>query len=134
MRALTLESNKRKYGPFGVEQGTPFAFPKVQGRIVGFLGKSGWYLDSIGAYIEPFQNQITPNQTYYSQQNVFHATEDNSEYSILQGSLGPKYDLIVAVRQKDDRTSFKPVTPSPRISHDYSSSESKINQVRFIRR
>lgn len=135
MRALTLESNKRNYGPFGVEQGTYFAFPKVQGRIVGFLGKSGWYVDSIGAYIEPLHEyQVTPNQTYYSQQNVSHAMEDKFEYSVIQGSLGTNYDLIVAVRQKDDRASSKPVAPSPRISHDYSSSESKVNQVYTFRK
>lgn len=127
VRSLTLESNKRMYGPFGVEQGTYFAFPKMQGRIVGFLGKSGWYLDSIGAYIEPLQNHVAPNSFYYSQQHVSQAT-DKCEYSMIQGSLGTNYDLIVAVRQKDDRSTFNPTNLSPQISHDYTTSvSSKIN-------
>lgn len=125
VRSLTLESNKRKYGPFGVEQGTYFAFPKTQGRIVGFLGKSGWFLDAIGAYIHPIQNHSTPNPVYYSQQYSTHHNY-HDHYSMIQGSLGTNYDLIVAVRQKDDRTP-PPINLSPQISHDYT--QSKTNQV-----
>ncbi|PKI62310.1 hypothetical protein CRG98_017311 [Punica granatum] len=51
IRSLTLKSNKRTFGPYGFEEGTPFTFPIEGGRIVGFKGRSGWYLDAIGFHI-----------------------------------------------------------------------------------
>ncbi|KAK9282054.1 hypothetical protein L1049_004966 [Liquidambar formosana] len=48
IRSLTFKSNQRTFGPFGVEEGTPFSFPMEGGVIVGFNGRSGWYLDAIG--------------------------------------------------------------------------------------
>ncbi|XP_047981668.1 jacalin-related lectin 3 [Salvia hispanica] len=120
VRALSLESNKRRYGPFGVEQGTYFSFPKIQGRIVGFLGKSGWFLDAIGAYIEPFQNHhlASPNSIYYSQLQISQPVDKN-QYSMIQGSLGADYDLIVAVRQKDTSSNH----------HDYANFESSNTKI-----
>ncbi|OAY53115.1 jacalin-related lectin 19 [Manihot esculenta] len=48
IRSLTLKSNRRTYGPYGVEEGTPFNLSMDGCSIVGFTGRSGWYLDSIG--------------------------------------------------------------------------------------
>ncbi|KAK4590940.1 hypothetical protein RGQ29_021224, partial [Quercus rubra] len=48
IRSLTFRSNKRTFGPFGIEEGTPFTFSMDGGLIVGFNGRSGWYLDAIG--------------------------------------------------------------------------------------
>lgn len=48
IRSLTLKSNRRTFGPFGVEEGTPFSFSVNEDQIIGFKGRSGWYLDSIG--------------------------------------------------------------------------------------
>ncbi|KAF5204049.1 Jacalin-related lectin [Thalictrum thalictroides] len=48
IRSLTFKSNRRSFGPFGVQEGTPFSFPMDGGLIVGFKGRSGWYLDAIG--------------------------------------------------------------------------------------
>ncbi|KAL4382603.1 hypothetical protein AHAS_Ahas04G0250000 [Arachis hypogaea] len=39
------------YGPYGVEEGTPFDFAMKDLEIVGFHGRSGWYLDSIGIHL-----------------------------------------------------------------------------------
>ena len=44
IRSLTFRSNKRTFGPFGIEVGTPFTFSMDGGLIVGFNGRSGWYL------------------------------------------------------------------------------------------
>ncbi|XP_030457536.2 jacalin-related lectin 19 [Syzygium oleosum] len=55
IRSLTFKSNKRTFGPFGMEHGTPFSFPLDGGRIVGFKGRSGWYLDSIGFHVSRAQ-------------------------------------------------------------------------------
>lgn len=51
--SLTFKSNKRTYGPFGTEKGEYFKFPSTNGKIVGFLGRCGGHVDSIGAYYEP---------------------------------------------------------------------------------
>ncbi|KAL8250106.1 hypothetical protein R6Q59_033799 [Mikania micrantha] len=51
IRSLTFKTNKRTFGPFGVEEGTPFNFMTNGGHIVGFAGKSGWFLDSLKFYL-----------------------------------------------------------------------------------
>ncbi|PON75634.1 Jacalin-like lectin domain containing protein [Trema orientale] len=53
LRSLTFKSNKRTFGPYGAEEGTPFTFPMDGGLIVGFRGRSGWYLDAIGFRLSP---------------------------------------------------------------------------------
>ncbi|KAG8371630.1 hypothetical protein BUALT_Bualt13G0108300 [Buddleja alternifolia] len=55
VRSLKFTSNMRTFGPFGVEQGTPFSLPMQGGKIVGFKGKSGLYLDAIGFHITPLK-------------------------------------------------------------------------------
>ncbi|TVU23360.1 hypothetical protein EJB05_25720, partial [Eragrostis curvula] len=49
VRSLKFITNITTYGPFGREQnnGTPFS---SYGTVVGFHGRSGVYLDSIGTY------------------------------------------------------------------------------------
>ncbi|KAM7465398.1 hypothetical protein LguiB_012960 [Lonicera macranthoides] len=59
--SLTLESNKRTFGPFGTEVGEHFKFPSRSGnKIIGFFGRSGYYLDSLGVYFQPIVPQIIP--------------------------------------------------------------------------
>ncbi|KAG6669211.1 jacalin-related lectin 19 [Carya illinoinensis] len=55
IRSLAFKSNKRTFGPFGVEDGTPFTLSMDGGLIVGFNGRSGWYLDAIGFRISRAQ-------------------------------------------------------------------------------
>ncbi|KAG6665174.1 jacalin-related lectin 19-like [Carya illinoinensis] len=55
IRSLSFKSNKRNFGPFGVEEGTPFTFSMDGGSIVGFNGRSGWYIDSIGFRVSHVQ-------------------------------------------------------------------------------
>ncbi|KAI6701552.1 hypothetical protein NL676_015876, partial [Syzygium grande] len=53
INSLTFHSNKRSYGPIGNGIGESFEFPSVDGKIIGFHGRCGFYLDSIGAYFGP---------------------------------------------------------------------------------
>ena len=102
VRSLSFESNKKTYGPFGVEQGTHFSFPMSGGKIVGFHGRCGWYLDSIGVYLKPL-NQSNPAKPLVHPQNIISTnTSENLGYSVIQGSVGQSYDIVLAVRQKDD--------------------------------
>ncbi|XP_043705202.1 jacalin-related lectin 19, partial [Telopea speciosissima] len=48
IRSLAFKTNQRTFGPYGVEEGTPFTFSMKDDLILGFMGRSGWYLDSIG--------------------------------------------------------------------------------------
>jgi hypothetical protein len=54
VRALTLVSNRRAYGPYGRAgpDGVPFALPAAGGRILGFHARSGRHLDAIGTYVK----------------------------------------------------------------------------------
>ncbi|KAF8013849.1 hypothetical protein BT93_I1647 [Corymbia citriodora subsp. variegata] len=53
INSLTFHSNKRAYGPVGNEKGKFFRFPQVDGKIIGFHGRCGSFLDSIGAHFGP---------------------------------------------------------------------------------
>ncbi|KAK3414055.1 hypothetical protein EUGRSUZ_I02558 [Eucalyptus grandis] len=53
INSLTFHSNKRAHGPIGEEKGKFFSFPQVNGKIIGFHGRCGSFLDSIGAHFGP---------------------------------------------------------------------------------
>lgn len=101
IRSLTLESNKKTYGPFGTEQGTYFSLPTTGGKIIGFHGKSGWYLDAIGVHLLP-QSKPSPLNSVVQTKKYFSNGSDRVAYSVVQGGAIRGYDVIVAFRQKDD--------------------------------
>ncbi|KAJ7966807.1 Jacalin-related lectin like [Quillaja saponaria] len=51
IKSLTFYTNKKKYGPFGDEQGIPFSSGSKDGIIVGFHGRKGWFIDGIGVHV-----------------------------------------------------------------------------------
>ncbi|XP_061969999.1 jacalin-related lectin 3-like [Populus nigra] len=51
VKSLTFDTNKKKYGPFGDEQGISFSSGSNNGVIVGFHGRKGWFIDSIGVHV-----------------------------------------------------------------------------------
>ncbi|XP_027336411.1 jacalin-related lectin 3-like [Abrus precatorius] len=101
IRSLSFESNKKIYGPFGVEQGTYFSLPMTGGKIVGFHGRYGWHLDAIGVYLKSSQ-QPSPSKTLSYSQNHITNTPENVGYSVIHGSVGQGFDIVLALRQKDD--------------------------------
>nr|ADE77248.1 unknown [Picea sitchensis] len=55
IRSLTFETKLKKYPSIGLAEGTPFTLPNNPNnttKIVGFHGRSGWFLDSIGVYVK----------------------------------------------------------------------------------
>ena len=58
IKSLTFHTTKKKYGPFGEEQGTFFSSVLADGMIVGFHGRSGWYIDSIGVHV--LEGKVSP--------------------------------------------------------------------------
>lgn len=54
IRSIKFVTNKKQYGPFGRQEGTPFSVPvQNNSSIVGFFGRSGKYLDAVGTYVHP---------------------------------------------------------------------------------
>ncbi|KAF9587319.1 hypothetical protein IFM89_001067 [Coptis chinensis] len=53
IRSLRFVTNVTKYGPIGPADGTYFSLPMEGGKIIGFHGKAGQFLDSIGVYVKP---------------------------------------------------------------------------------
>lgn len=53
--SIKFYTNIKEYGPFGSDNdGTPFSFViQGGGEIVGFHGRSGYFIDAIGAYVAP---------------------------------------------------------------------------------
>ncbi|XP_050939157.1 jacalin-related lectin 3-like isoform X1 [Cucumis melo] len=86
IRSLTLESNRKTYGPFGMEEGTKYSFPIVEAKIVGFHGSSGWFLDAIGIYVQP----ISSSQLVQPAQHKFEITEVEINEHFSLGEYGGK--------------------------------------------
>lgn len=101
IRSLSFETNKKIYGPYGVEQGTYFSLPVTGAKIVGFHGRYGWYLDSIGVHLRSYQ-QPNPSKTLSNSQNYITNTTENVGYSVIHGSVSQGFDIVLAVKQKDD--------------------------------
>ncbi|KAL8153919.1 hypothetical protein V2J09_011679 [Rumex salicifolius] len=117
----TEKSNVNKYGPYGIEQGTFFSSSLNEHMIIGFYGRSGWYVDAIGAHMKPMiKNNLSKSMLH---SNNFVATgSENYGYSVIQGQIGNNYDLVVAIKQKDNHPISPPVTYSKQISSSESDS------------
>ncbi|PSS31309.1 Jacalin-related lectin like [Actinidia chinensis var. chinensis] len=130
VRSLTFESNKKIYGPYGIEQGTYFSFPMTGGKIVGFHGKCGWYLDAIGAYLEPLGHKPYASKSLVQSHYCANGTE-KFNYSLVQGSLGNNYDVVLAFRQKNEYSynSTNDLSRQTSSSREFSDTESKMPSV-----
>lgn len=52
VKSLTFYTSRGQYGPFGEEIGTYFTSATTEGKVVGFHGRSGAYLDAIGVHMQ----------------------------------------------------------------------------------
>nr|XP_043614631.1 probable serine/threonine-protein kinase DDB_G0278521 [Erigeron canadensis] len=50
--SISFVTDKRTHGPYGTERGTPFTVQWEHGSVVGFYGRHGAFLDSIGVYLK----------------------------------------------------------------------------------
>ncbi|KAE8656424.1 Jacalin-related lectin 3 [Hibiscus syriacus] len=121
VRSLTFHSNKKTYGPFGIEQGTGFSMTK--GKIVGFHGRSGWYLDAIGVHSKAIPN-LNPSKTMTHAVSYAADGAEKSGFSVIQGSVGESYDIVLAVRQRDGFVTPQPKELKRQISSSSSSDDS----------
>ncbi|KAJ4964608.1 hypothetical protein NE237_016457 [Protea cynaroides] len=95
VRSLSLESNLKKYGPFGTQDGTQFSFPVTCAKIVGFHGRCSWHLDSIGFYLKPLQPLQLQNPAKLS----LSPLRPNID---AQETVQKSYDMVLTVREKDE--------------------------------
>ena len=57
--SLTFTTNICSHGPFGHKKGHPFDIPvEMNGCIVGFFAHAGWYVDAIGVYVKPREEEV----------------------------------------------------------------------------
>ncbi|KAH8515229.1 hypothetical protein H0E87_003907 [Populus deltoides] len=82
VKSLTFYTNKKKYGPFGDEHGISFSSGSNNGVIVGFHGRKGWFIDSIGVHVLEGTLSISrppiPRPTYVS--------IDTNEVQVIPGA------------------------------------------------
>lgn len=52
IKSLTFVTSRGKCGPFGEEIGTFFSSATTEGKVVGFHGRSGMYLDAVGVHMQ----------------------------------------------------------------------------------
>ncbi|KAL1332553.1 hypothetical protein HN51_061339 [Arachis hypogaea] len=105
VRSLSFESNKRTYGPFGSEKGIHFSLPVSGAKVVGFHGRCAWHLDAIGVYLNSFQpnpSKALSLSKSYLVNTTTTTTEASGGYSVIQGSVGQGFDIVLALRQKDE--------------------------------
>lgn len=99
IRSLTFQSNRSKYGPFGTEDGTPFSLPVSSGKIIGFHGRSGSYLNSIGFYLKQVHVPI-PNPSSYPATPQLPTAYNRNGYTVTE--VGDEHDMALAVRDRAD--------------------------------
>ena len=97
VKSITFYTNKKKYGPFGDEQGVPFSSGSKDGIIVGFHGRKGWFVESIGVHVlegklslpRPSYDVFNKTDIRISEVSTKYPFEDSSIFSncsILQFS------------------------------------------------
>lgn len=64
VRSLAFHTNKGKYGPYGKEIGTYFTSAKAEGRVVGFHGRSSYFLDAIGVHMQYWVGDTASQNRY----------------------------------------------------------------------
>ncbi|KAM7274196.1 hypothetical protein ACFE04_028860 [Oxalis oulophora] len=105
IRSLTFRSNKKKYGPYGREEGTCFSIPLSGAMIVGFHGTAGQYLDSIGIYLRPIQIGIASVPENAGQEvKVVNETKKKEKQNVA---------MPVAVNDKVPQKSERVITYGP---------------------
>ncbi|KAD4889339.1 hypothetical protein E3N88_21412 [Mikania micrantha] len=87
IRSLTFKSNRRTFGPFGVEEGTRFNVFTDRGQIVGFYGRSGWFLDSIGISLSTPKPKVSQRFKMMFEGFSLHTVKDD-ERQKTKGSKG----------------------------------------------
>nr|KAJ0226069.1 hypothetical protein LSAT_V11C100007970 [Lactuca sativa] len=63
--SLCFRTNQIRYGPYGnSDKGIPFSYDGKDGMIVGFYGRAGKYIDSIGIYVIPKSLALYPKSSH----------------------------------------------------------------------
>lgn len=70
--SITFVSNKSSYGPYGDGGGTRFSLPLEGGRIAGFFGRCGEYLDAIGVNVVSSGSQLGTALVLYMLPNALY--------------------------------------------------------------
>ncbi|KAE8712658.1 Jacalin-related lectin 3 [Hibiscus syriacus] len=91
IKSLTIHTNKGKQGPYGDEQGPSFTNKMNEGKIVGFIGREGLYLDAIGVHV--MEGKVPPPKPSFSQTII------QSEKTIAEIDNSPWSNKLVLARR-----------------------------------
>ncbi|TVU35378.1 hypothetical protein EJB05_17265 [Eragrostis curvula] len=84
VRSLTFTTSRGKvHGPFGYDEGTPFAYPMEGGVVVGFTGRSSWHVDALGLYVAALRPETLCD--------VVHERGLSAYRSFVYGGGGARY-------------------------------------------
>lgn len=64
--SITLYTSRGKYGPIGEELGTYFTSITTEGKVVGFHGRCGMYLDAIGVHMQHWLGDRRSSKSIFS--------------------------------------------------------------------
>lgn len=119
IKSLTFHTNKGTHGPCGQEDGTPFE-TEEGGTIIGFQGRSGTLLDSIGVYMlkpitsdnearqngENEDNQIIPS--VITLEDEAGESGENKDDQIMPALISAEDDASENAENKDDQMNCLP--------------------------
>lgn len=97
IKSLTFHTTKGKHGAFGDQQGCPFTSKLKEGRIAGFHGRKGLFLDALGVYVIEGKMMMTPEIDSSSKAIVSHSDHQQSELSEIDHPQWPN-KLILTKR------------------------------------
>lgn len=98
IKSLTFHTTKGKHGPFGEEQGTPFSTNMREGKIVGFHGRKGMFIDAIGVHV--IEGKVAPRLRSPSNSSNLRESVvsevDNPQWSnkLLLSKGGPTEEVV----------------------------------------
>ena len=100
VRSVTFHTTRRKYGPYGDEEGTFFSSCLAEGMVIGFHGRSGWYIHSIG--VHALEGKLSLPRTPFGDLN--RGIEMKTDMDNLHGS-----NKLVSTRRETEEevNSFK---------------------------
>ncbi|CAN1163505.1 Jacalin-related lectin 3 [Linum perenne] len=97
IKSLTFYTNKGKHGPFGDEHGPSFFSKMNQGRIVGFHGREGFFLDGIGVHV--LEGNVNPPKNMFSDAIVKAGAVSDHHNNVAEIDNSPwSNKLVVANR------------------------------------
>ncbi|KAI3989187.1 hypothetical protein MKX01_033223 [Papaver californicum] len=99
IKSISFHTTTRTHGPYGDEQGTPFSSNLKEGKIVGFHGRKGYFVDSIGVHVNEGNFWVPKRSGACSPPELPVAEMDNPQWSnkLVLAKRGQKEEATYGV-------------------------------------